>query len=199
LVRCGEGLFLSIVWQVTMLTICSAVLQTEGITVNGAREAESTPNIIEELDALLKNGFSPITIDHLSSLARKVYLRYMIIGAHNAALGYIDRPVEVYGQPGHRMKPQHEEAERCGWNGDRQMANLTLRMRDSLWYYELCHAIIDGDIGRVLEIIKVMFVVVDSTVCLTQFPVATVFILGGWCIQLWQGADHICSLVYPCL
>ena len=28
-------------------------------------------------------------------------------------------------------------------------------MRDGLWYHELCHAIIDGDIGCVSEIIKV--------------------------------------------
>lgn len=138
-----------------MLTTCRAVLRSEGITTGGSRVAERAPNIIDELDALLKGGFSPITIDRLSSIAKKVYLRYMVIGAHNAALGDIGRPVEVYGSPGGRMEPQHEGVEKHGWNGDRQMANLTLRMRDSLWYYEFCHAIVDGDVGRVLEIIKV--------------------------------------------
>lgn len=37
-------------------------------------------------------------------------------------------------------------------------------MRDSLWYYKLYHAIIDSDIGQVLEIIKVTARVMDSTV-----------------------------------
>jgi len=139
-----------------MLITDRAVLRSEGMAISGTGEGESAPTIIEELDSLLKHLFSPITIDHLSTLSQKVYLRYMITGAHNAALGNIDRPVEIYGQPGSQMEPQNEGVEKYGWNGDRQMANLTLRMRDSLWYYELCHAIVDGDIGRVLEIIKVM-------------------------------------------
>jgi hypothetical protein len=167
-----------------VLTTYSAVLRSEGLAVSGAREAKSAPNIIDELNALLEHGFSPITIDHLSSLARKVYLRYMIIGAHNAALGDVDRPVEIYGKPGGQMESQHEAVEKRGWRGDRQMANLTLRMRDSLWYYELCHAIIAGDIGRVLEIIKVIAAVVDYAVCLTQSLAPTVFVLGSRSVQL---------------
>lgn len=150
-----------------MLMISSAVLQSEGITVSRAGDSESTQNVIDEVDTLLKHGFSPITIDHLSSLARKVYLRYMVTGAYNAALGDINRPMEIYGQPGSRMEPKHEGVEKRGWNGDRQMANLTLRMRDSLWYYELCHAIIDGDIGRVLEVIKVIATPVNHVLSLT--------------------------------
>ena len=147
--------------------IGSATLRSERVVVSETREGESAPNIIEELDTLLKHGNSLITIDHLSSLARKVYLRYMVTSTHNDALGDIDRPVEIYGRPGDQMEPEDKEAERHGWNGDRQMANLTLRMRDSLWYYELCHAIIDGDIGRVLEIIKVMAAATDHVICLT--------------------------------
>jgi hypothetical protein len=119
---------------------------------------ESAPGIIVELDTLLKSRL-PITMDQLSNLAKKVYLRYMITGAHYASLGDANRPVEVYGPPGGQMEPQHKNSEKPSWNGDRQMANLTLRMRDSLWYYELCHAIIDGDVGRVLEIIKVIILV----------------------------------------
>ncbi|KAF9778382.1 hypothetical protein BJ322DRAFT_1114196 [Thelephora terrestris] len=132
-----------------------AVLHSEGNTLNTAREGQSAPNILDELEVLLNQNFSPISFNHLSDLAQKVYLRYMTTGAHNAALGDINRPVEVYGQPGSQMEPQHEGVEKFSWNGDRQMANLTLRMRDSLWYYELCHAIVEGDTGRVLEIIKV--------------------------------------------
>ena len=77
----------------------------------------------------------------------------MVSNAHYDALGDIPRPTDLYGEPGSRMEPVDKE--KHGWNGDRQMANLTLRMRDTLWYYELCHAIVDGDIGRVMEIIKV--------------------------------------------
>lgn len=142
----------------------SAVLRSEGAVAGGTREGKSALNIIDELDELLKHRFSSITIDCLLNLARKVYLRYMVTGAHNDALGDVDRRVEIYGQPGSQMESQHDGVEKCGWSGDRQMANLTLRMRDSLWYYELCHAVIDGDIGRVLEIIKVTARAMDSTV-----------------------------------
>ena len=180
-----------------MLTISSAVLRSEGITVARTGAAESAPNVISELNALLKDRFSPITIDHLSNLARKVYLRYMIIGAHNAALGDVDRPIGIYGQPGSQMEPQHENTEKYGWSGDRQMANLTLRMRDSLWYYELCHAIIDGDVGRVLEIIKVITTVADHAIWLTQSLAPAVFVLGSWCIELRQRAPCTRSYVYP--
>jgi hypothetical protein len=141
----------------------SSVLHSEGIILPAAREGQRTLNIIDELNALLKQGFSPISIDHLLGLAQKVYLRYMVTSAHNAALGDIDRPLEIYGSPGSQMEPQHKGVEKHGWNGDRQMANLTLRMRDTLWYYELCHAIIGGDIGRVLEIIKVIAVIINCT------------------------------------
>jgi hypothetical protein len=82
------------------------------------------------------------------------------------------------------LESQHEAVEKCGWRGDRQMANLMLLMRDSLWYYELCHAIITGDIGWVLEIIKVIAAVVDYTVCLTQSLAPTVFVLGSRSVQL---------------
>ena len=145
----------------------SATLRSEGMSISRANEGESAPNVIAELDTLLKNG--PTTFSYLSNLAKKVYLRYMITGAHNASLGDISRPVEIYGLPGDQMEPQHEDMEKSNWKGDRQMANLTLRMRDSLWYYEFCHAIIDGDVGRVLEIIKVMVTVLYYIINLTGF------------------------------
>jgi hypothetical protein len=179
--------------------IGSATLQSDGIVIERPNEGESSPDILKELDALLKRGFSPITINDLSNLARKVYLRYMITGAHNASLGGANRPVGLYGPPGSQKKPEHEDVEKPNWNGDRQMANLTLRMRDSLWYYEFCHAISDGDIGRVLEIIKVIAEVLSCCFCLTQSLAPAVFILGSWCIQLWQGAPCACSYVHPCL
>ena len=65
----------------------SAVLRSEGAVAGGTREGKSALNIIDELDELLKHRFSSITIDCLLNLARKVYLRYMVTGAHNDALG----------------------------------------------------------------------------------------------------------------
>lgn len=182
-----------------VLMIDSATLRSEGIAIDRASEGESAPDIIKELNALLKHGFSPITIDHLSNLARKVYLRYMTTGAHHASLGDANRSVEVYGPPGSQVEPQLEGVEKSNWNGDRQMANLTLRMRDSLWYYEFSHAIIDGDVGRVLEIIKVIAKIMSCTACLTCCLALAVFILGSWCNQLWQRAHCACSYVHPCL
>ena len=77
----------------------------------------------------------------------------MTTKAHENALGDTERLSEDYGKAGAPMQPD-QGAEKPGWKGDRQMANLVLRMRDGFWYYELCHAITDGDIGRVSEIIK---------------------------------------------
>ena len=54
------------------------------------------------------------------------------------------------------MEPMDQGAEKSGWQGDRQMANLVLCMRDGFWYHEFCYAICDGDIGHVSEIIKVI-------------------------------------------
>ena len=151
-----------IIWLYNVLITNSAVLRSEGKTINAPQEGESAPNIIQELDSQFPSEPSHIPLSNLAGLAEKVYLRYMTSNAHYDALGDIPRPGDIYGEPGSPMEPADIEVEKYGWNGDRQMANLTLRMRDCLWYYELCHAIVDGDIGRVMEIIKVIIIVVDS-------------------------------------
>lgn len=146
----------------------SSVLQSEGRAIAAPQEGESAPNIIQELDALFPDKPSQISFSYLENLATKVYLRYMTTTAHQYALGDIPRPPDIYGQDGPPWPPQDDGGEKLGWDGDRQMANLTLRMRDCLWYYELCHAIVDGDIGRVMEIIKVIAIINGSTPFLTQ-------------------------------
>jgi len=83
--------------------------------------------------------------------------------AYESTLGDTERSPECYGEAGESMKAADEGVEKPNWKGDRQMANLVLRMRDGFWYYELCHAIVDGDIGRVSEIIKVSDQVLDPT------------------------------------
>lgn len=146
-------------WDHCILTANSAVLRSEGRAIDPPQEGESTPNIIQELNTLFPSNTS---LSDLTSLAGRVYLRYMTSNAHHDALGDVPRSMEIYGTPGSTVEPMDEGMEKHGWDGDRQMANLTLRMRDCLWYYELCHAIVDGDIGRVMEIIKVMVLVVNS-------------------------------------
>ena len=138
-----------------ILIVSSAVLRSEGRTTNAPQEDKPTPNIIQELDALFPDP-SKISFPDLELLAKKVYLRYMTTKAYQYALGDILRPDDICGTAGPPMDPVAADGEKVGWDGDRQMANLTLRMRDCLWYYELCHAIVDGDIGRVMEIIKVI-------------------------------------------
>lgn len=147
--------------------VSSAVLQSEGQTIGAPQEGESAPNIIQELDTLFPAEPSQISFSSLESLAKKVYLRYMTTKAHQYALGDIPHPIYICGEPGSPMKPASDDGEKVGWNGDRQMANLTLHMIDCLWYYELCHTIVDGDIGRVMEIIKVISVVLDLDLSLT--------------------------------
>ena len=132
----------------------SSILRSEGKTIDDPQEGQSAPNIIQELNIQFPSD-PKTSFSDLANIAEKVYLRYMTSNAHYDALGDIPRPADVYGEPGSPMKPVDKGVEKHGWDGDRQMANLTLRMRDCLWYYELCHAIVDGDIGRVMEVIKV--------------------------------------------
>ncbi|KAF4576955.1 hypothetical protein EYR36_004939 [Pleurotus pulmonarius] len=95
----------------------------------------------------------------VEDLARAAYRRYMCTAAYEAALGDIPRDEAVYGAMGTTFEPTEEETGEDlpeQWKGDRVLANFVLRLRDCLWYYELYHAISDGDIGRVMEIIKIL-------------------------------------------
>ena len=113
------------------------------------------PDIFGELESQLSTTYPSISFHDLTILADKVYYRYMTSKAYESALGDTERSPEYFGKAGAPMKAIDEKVEKPGWKGDRQMANLVLRMRDGFWYHELCHAIVDGDIGRVSEIIKV--------------------------------------------
>lgn len=113
------------------------------------------PNIFEEVESQLSTIHPSISFQDLTTLADKAYHHYMTTKAYESALGDTERPPEYFGKAGAPMEATDKNVEKLGWKGDRQMANLVLRMRDGLWYHELCHAIVDGDIGRVSEIIKV--------------------------------------------
>lgn len=142
-----------------MLMAISAVLHSEGKSTPPPQEGRSSLNIIQGLDALFPAGSPQTSFAYLESLANKVYLRFMTTKAHYCSLGAKLRPADIYGEAGSKMDPEADGGERDGWSGDRQMANLTLCMRDCLWYYELCHSIIDGDIGQVIEVLKVPAIV----------------------------------------
>ena len=148
----------------TWLILSSAVLRSERpYTPPGPK----SPDVFEELESQLSTIHPSLTFDDLTLLADKVYNRYMTSKAYESALGDTKRLPEVYGKVGEAVEATDDGVEKPGWKGDRQMANLVLRMRDGFWYHELCHAIIDGDIGRVSETIKVS----DYDLDLTQTPV----------------------------
>ncbi len=73
------------------------------------------------------------------------------------------------------------------WKGDQGMANLVLRLRDSLWYYEMCHAISHGDIGRVMEIVKVRLLLYMEYYA-NYLPDSSLLLLGKWFDKLWERA-----------
>ena len=131
----------------------SAVLRQEKpYTAPGPKRSD----VFDELESQLSTIHPSISFNDLTLLANKAYHCYMTTKAHESALGDTERLPEYYGVAGASMEPMDQGAEKSGWQGDRQMANLVLRMRDGFWYHELCYAICDGDIGRVSEIIKVI-------------------------------------------
>jgi hypothetical protein len=149
------------------LIVSRAVLRSEK---QYTPSSQKPPDVFEEIDSHLLAIYPSISFQDLEILADKVYHRYMTTQAYESALGDTERSPERYGVPGEEWEAIDIGAEKLGWKGDRQMANLVLRMRDGLWYHEFCHGIIDGDIGRVSEIIKVSVKVHDSLCLYSIFP-----------------------------
>ncbi|KAK1225472.1 hypothetical protein PQX77_011585 [Marasmius sp. AFHP31] len=89
-----------------------------------------------------------ITYEELSALADLTYRRYMCNAAHDEARHPSLRETKVYGA---EAKQQAERDE-----GDRVLANDITFLRVTFWYMELCAAIAEGDIGRVMEVIKLL-------------------------------------------
>ncbi|KAF8598903.1 hypothetical protein BDV93DRAFT_450359 [Ceratobasidium sp. AG-I] len=80
------------------------------------------------------------TIESLDALAVNVYDRWMTTDAYSNALDPATAPLSMDSNN----------------DGDHVLANSILLMRDTAWYLEFCAAVAEGDIGRVLEIIKVL-------------------------------------------
>lgn len=85
----------------------------------------------------------------LERLAKVAYRRYLCTAAYEDAKGHLPRSSEIYGEE--NSVPKDDGM----WQGDQVLTNQVLQLRDTLWYYEMCKAISDGDIGRVVEVIKV--------------------------------------------
>lgn len=110
--------------------------------------------LLHALDQFFKPGgrFANKPIGFLEHLAKTAYRRYLCTAAYDDSLGVVSRNKDIYGDQ--TLKLPHNPADDT-WKGDRALANLILQLRDSFWYYEMCQATSDGDIGRVFEIIKV--------------------------------------------
>ncbi|KAG9091511.1 hypothetical protein FS749_016478 [Ceratobasidium sp. UAMH 11750] len=64
--------------------------------------------------------------------------------------------------PSEDEKPQHAKASKSTMRfslasiGDQGLATAILLLRDSFWYFEVATAVAEGDIGRVMEVIKIL-------------------------------------------
>ncbi|KAF4568361.1 hypothetical protein EYR40_010237 [Pleurotus pulmonarius] len=146
--------------------LCCGVLRTlldDSPVPNTAQPRGRTLAPDGHLLYILERSFAPggryagTSFQFLQELAAVGYRRYMCTAAYEDALGVTQRDSAVYGTA---TSPHTVDLgvgeEGPNWNGDRQLANLILRLRDSFWYYEMNHAIAYGDIGRVMEIVKLL-------------------------------------------
>ncbi|KDQ19565.1 hypothetical protein BOTBODRAFT_82813, partial [Botryobasidium botryosum FD-172 SS1] len=107
-------------------------------------------------------------LDELLSKANILVHCYSTTRAYEQALGLQNppNPGSAYDFPigewspdsGRRVDGDLEtngDSETNNFTGDRVLANSILFLRDATWYMEMCHAVAGGDIGRVLEILKI--------------------------------------------
>ncbi|KAJ8509558.1 hypothetical protein ONZ45_g8295 [Pleurotus djamor] len=118
-------------------------------------------HLVPGLSAVFASGghLSKTNFDFLHGLAIKGYRRYMCTAAYCDSLGHVCRDRTIYAEDGPSI-PRPSKAtldnEEPNWAGDRVHANLILRLRDCLWYYEMNHAISYGGSGRVFEVVKLL-------------------------------------------
>ncbi|EIN10569.1 hypothetical protein PUNSTDRAFT_64567 [Punctularia strigosozonata HHB-11173 SS5] len=154
-------------------------------TRSGCRQYPPTMHIIPLLNSYFaKDGvLEKITFDELSQLAKKTYERYLTTAAYEDAIGLTERSNsmgddEVVDIEIPVVEPPNTRVEHTGristgrrtrrgaqptipgndaqFRGDRCLANTVLFMRLSFWYLEISSGIAEGDIGRVLEILKIL-------------------------------------------
>ncbi|KAK7025401.1 hypothetical protein VNI00_016038 [Paramarasmius palmivorus] len=136
--------------------------------------------LIEALNGYFSKGGSSlekVTFEELEGLAKIVYRRYMCSAAYDDTC-YAYRPGDIYGTgntsstatatsatedsaPAASLstsrKGKKASEQRHIMSGDSCLANNIMFLRVTFWYLELCAGIAEGDIGRVLEIIKEHF------------------------------------------
>ncbi|TFK45359.1 hypothetical protein OE88DRAFT_1649347, partial [Heliocybe sulcata] len=128
---------------------------SEGDTAEANHRA---PHLLEYLNQVFspKGKHGDISFDELYTIASRAYNKYMTQEAYDHALGETKRDPARWGKDGALVTEAQAGSEADNWRGDRQLANLILRLRDFLWYYELCCSISGGDSGRVMEVLKIL-------------------------------------------
>ncbi|KAF4575304.1 hypothetical protein EYR36_006663 [Pleurotus pulmonarius] len=138
----------------TFETSCLGILRVllEQKCSNELLNATRRFSLLHVLDTLFTtNGrFARKPVTFLESLAKVAYRRYLCTAAYEDSKGHLPRSREVYDEDALTLPDDQD------WRGDRVLANQILRLRDSLWYYKMCNAVSDGDIGRVAEVIKIL-------------------------------------------
>lgn len=128
-------------------------------TIDGdTHDTKSTKQLLESLnDAFASNGwFTNRPSSFLDELAASGYRRYLCTAACEDSLcDNTPEPDSDSENPPSPLSERYDYDKK--YQGDRVLGNLVLRLRDCLWYYEMCHATSHGDIGRVMEIIKVQY------------------------------------------
>ncbi|KDQ26195.1 hypothetical protein PLEOSDRAFT_1085428 [Pleurotus ostreatus PC15] len=127
-------------------------------TIDGdTRDPKSTKQLLEFLnDSFASNGwFTNRPFSFLDELAASGYRRHLCTAAYEDSLrDNIPEPDPDSDNPLPPLSERYDYDKK--FQGDRVLGNLVLRLRDCLWYYEMCHATSHGDIGRVMEIIKIL-------------------------------------------
>ncbi|KAF9488430.1 hypothetical protein BDN71DRAFT_1347373, partial [Pleurotus eryngii] len=120
-----------------------------------ASQSKSTKKLLDYLNHAFSAVGSLVSkeFSFLEDLAAVAYRRYLTTAAYEDCMD--DGPIPT-GDADLSGSDNNDNDDEWKWKGDQGMANLALQLRDSFWYYEMCHAISHGDIGRVMEIIKIL-------------------------------------------
>ncbi|KAH9931770.1 hypothetical protein B0H21DRAFT_836229, partial [Amylocystis lapponica] len=96
------------------------------------------------------------SFETLNDLASKCYERYMSTTSHDDALGNTPRDASFYGSEPTVAPEVDPQSADTGGLGDAVLANTVVFMRTTFWYREFCESVAEGDIGRTLEVIKLL-------------------------------------------
>ncbi|KAL1711510.1 hypothetical protein EV715DRAFT_215226 [Schizophyllum commune] len=135
-----------------------------------SKSVDRTKRPIEALDEFFAKGGpqADIQFDELHRWAREAYRRFFTGDAYNDALGGAsqdhdteqvdeeDVDVIMRDAPQEDLGAKNAIKEDTVPEADSYLSNSILFLRSTAFYLELCAAIADGDMGRVLEVLKVL-------------------------------------------